>query len=355
MHEPVAARIVVVEDDAATRVLLVRQLEKAGYEALAFGDGRAALASISTMNTGIVIADWSMPVMDGLELCAAVREMQAMHALGHVHYILLTAHSTKDSVVEGLAAGADDYLTKPYHPGELMARIRVGERMLRLQEEAVHRTMELQKANAQMALLANKLEELASTDTLTRLPNRRRLFERLEAAWKTSGDNHAALSCIMLDVDHFKSVNDTYGHAAGDKLLKEAADAIRRNAARPDLCGRFGGEEFMLVLPAMSRMRATTLAERVRTDIAGRRVLWEGKVITATVSCGVAERTVNTLRPDELIRNADAMLYLAKEHGRNQTWVCGADGTGCRAGDAGALCVAAPPSQFCSQSRSESR
>lgn len=328
MHEPAKSHIVVVEDDASTRALLVRQLQGAGYEAAAFGDGRAALETISAMNTGIVVADWSMPVMDGLELCAAVREMQAMDALGHVHFILLSAHRTKESVVEGLAAGADDYLTKPYHPGELVARIRVGERMLRLQDEAVHRTLDLQKANAQMALLANKLDQLASTDVLTRLPNRRRLFERFREAWQSAEADGLPLSCVMLDVDRFKSVNDTYGHAAGDEVLKEVASAIRRNAWRPEMCGRFGGEEFMLALPATPHDKAVALAEQVRADIAARQVAWEGATIVATISCGVAEKGADTSCPDELIRSADAMLYLAKEHGRNQTWVCGADRTG---------------------------
>ncbi len=321
-------RIAIIDDDSSARKLLQRQLEGTGYQVFAFSDGRAALQPICKMGSGIVIADWSMPGMDGLELCRAVRELQTMQALGRIHFILLTAFNEKDKVIEGFAAGADDYLTKPYHPGELLARVRVGERMLRLQEELLRRNIEVQKANAQMAALAAKLDHLANTDVLTDLPNRRCLFERYQAAWETSRRRGEPLSCVMLDLDRFKKVNDTYGHAAGDQVLKSVAAAIRRHARQPELCGRFGGEEFMLVLPATSSSAAAEVAEEMRTDIHAQPILCGSTRIPVTVSCGVAEATADMASPDELLRGADAMLYLAKEHGRNQTWVLAPDGQG---------------------------
>ncbi|HQL55335.1 MAG TPA: diguanylate cyclase [Phycisphaerae bacterium] len=332
MSEAPKCRITIVEDDPATRKLLERQLADAGYETSAFGDGRAALQAICAMGNGIVLADWSMPEMDGIELCRALRELQDLQALGNVYYILLTAHRTKDKVVEGLAAGANDYLTKPYHPGELLARVQVGQRMLRLQEELLRRTVEGQKINAQMAVLANKLEHIANTDVLTELPNRRCLFERLEEAWVRARRDHTPLACLILDVDHFKKINDAHGHAAGDAVLRAIAAAVRDHAPRPELSGRFGGEEFVIVFPAAATADAATTADALRAHVAGQQVRYEQATIHATVSGGIAELTPAMGSVDELIIAADAMLYLAKEHGRNQIWVQRPDGSGQRAG-----------------------
>ncbi len=333
MAETQGTRIVVVDDDGATRKLLKRQLEQAGYIVEALEDGRAAIQPACEMGTGIVIADWSMPEMDGLQLCRALQELHQMGALGNIYFILLTAHSTKDKVVQGLEAGADDYLTKPYHQGELLARVKVGERILGLQDELVKRNMEVQKAFGQMTMLANKLEQLANTDPLTRLANRRSLFERFEEVWEHMQRDQGSVSCLMLDVDHFKRVNDTYGHAAGDEVLKVVARVIRENARRPELCGRFGGEEFLLILPVMSRAEAIQLAETIRLGISAAPINVEGASIPVTISCGVAEFDETTDSPDALIQHADAMLYAAKEHGRNQTWVYERDGTGVAALD----------------------
>lgn len=344
-HDPISRsprqRVIVVDDDEATRKLVCRQLSAAGYTVSSFPDGRSALRPICEMGTGVVIADWAMPEMDGPELCRALRELHEMQALGNIYFIMLTAHNTKEKVVEGLEAGANDYLTKPYHHGELLARVQVGERMLCLQDEVVRHTVELQKANAGMALLNGRLEQLANTDVLTRLPNRRCLFTNFEEAWEQSGRGAQPLCCIMLDVDHFKRVNDVYGHAAGDQVLQTVAECIRRNARRPELCGRFGGEEFLLILPTLTLRQAVRLAEDLRCDVSRSTICVGTETIRVSVSCGVAERQPEDQRPDDLIRQADQMLYMAKEHGRNQTWVAGADGTGRVARDLAAASVTA--------------
>jgi two-component system, cell cycle response regulator len=334
-------QIIVVDDDAATLKLLQRQLAGAGYDVGAFGDGRSALGAISALNTGIVIADWSMPEMDGIALCRAIRELADMQALGNIYFILLTAHNSKERVVEGLEAGANDYLTKPYHPGELLARVAVGERMLRLQDELLRRTIEVQKVNAEMALLANRLDLLANTDPLTQLVNRRCLFNRLGEAWQSAARDGAPFSCVMLDVDRFKSINDTFGHANGDRVLKEVAETIRHTAPRPELCGRFGGEEFLVLLPATALAPAVRVAERIRLAIASAAMPLGSHVLTTTISCGVAEAQPRSASAETMVRQADAMLYRAKEHGRNQTWACDATGAGQRAGSEAPS--AAPP------------
>jgi diguanylate cyclase (GGDEF)-like protein len=320
VHESEKTPLIVVDDDEATRKLLQRQLELAGYQVRAFNDGRAALEAIQTLGAGMVICDWSMPEMDGIELVQALREMEELHVLGHVHFILLTAHNGKERIVEGLKAGASDYLTKPYHVGELMARIAVGQRMLALREELLHHSLELQKTNAQMAVLAGELDRLANTDGLTNLPNRRCLFEQLEKSWATADQTGQPLSCVMLDIDRFKSINDTYGHATGDTVLKAVADAIRDHAQRTEWCGRLGGEEFVLFFPGSALAAAAQAAEQLRNDVAAKPVRSGEHRIGVTISCGVAEKTVVAACADDMIRNADAVMYTAKENGRNQTW-----------------------------------
>lgn len=319
---------IIVEDDPATRRLLQRQLELAGFTVRAFADGRAALEPITELGTGIVIADWQMPEMDGIALCRAVRELEDMQALGTIYYILLTANNNKEQIVEGLAAGANDYLTKPYHQGELLARIQVGERVLRLQEELRRQTVEFQKANLELALLSRKLDEMANTDALTGLSNRRCLLRKLREAWESTERNNQSLSCIMLDIDRFKRINDTYGHEAGDEVLKATATRLRASIRRPDMCGRLGGEEFALICAGLERDDAAAVAERVRNAIAAKPVRCGERDIPVTTSCGVAQRDGSTDSPEALLRHADDMLYAAKEHGRNQTWVRGPDGEG---------------------------
>ncbi|MCK4343125.1 MAG: diguanylate cyclase [Phycisphaerae bacterium] len=328
MTESAKTQIIIVEDEFATRKLIQRQLERAGYRVIACGDGRAALEPISKMGSGIVLADWSMPEMDGLELCRTIRELERMQALTHIYFILLTAHNSKEQVIEGLKAGADDYLTKPYHAGELLARIQVGQRILRLQEELLQRNIEYQKANTQLALLTRKLEELANTDGLTGLASRRFLFERFNEVWDLAERYGHPFGCLMLDVDKFKKVNDTYGHDAGDAVLKEVARIIRETGRRPDMCGRIGGEEFVVLCPETARDGLVALAERIRQNVAAHTIVCDDIQIKVSISCGVAEKTPATPSPEELLKNADAMLYAAKGNGRNQTWVATGTGSG---------------------------
>ncbi|MBU0641432.1 MAG: diguanylate cyclase [Planctomycetes bacterium] len=321
-------RVILAEDDPASRRLLVWQLERAGFDVIGCADGQEALEAIRAEGAGIIVADWSMPKMDGLELCQAVRQQCDLQALGMVYFILLTAHTEKENIVAGLAAGADDYLTKPYHHQELLARIRAGERIIRLHEETVHSQMALHKANAQLAILNGKLDKLAHTDALTELPNRRYTFQRLEQVWALAERNDHQLTCIMLDIDHFKRVNDTYGHEAGDEVLKYVAAAIGRNVRVSEICGRFGGEEFLVVCPETDGDGGVVVAERLRGAIAGTDVPVGDAVLNVTISVGLAAKRPTHTRPDMLVAEADSMLYLAKDNGRNQVWRADHDGVG---------------------------
>ncbi len=304
--------IVLAEDEPASRMLLARHLSKAGYEVTACENGRIALDAIQQRGSCIVVADWMMPEMDGLELCRTVRGLCETDALGFVYYILLTAHSEKEQIVAGLEAGADDYLTKPYHKQELLARLRAGERIFMLQAD-------LRAANRQ-------LEQLANTDMLTGLANRRHLFERFAEMWSMGERKGRPLGCVMLDIDKFKSVNDTYGHAAGDYVLKNVARTCRDNLRPYDILGRFGGEEFCIISPENDAAGTAALADRIRRAVAESHFEFEGQTIPVTISLGVGEREDRHAGPDDLIAVADAMLYQAKENGRNQVWVHMPDG-----------------------------
>lgn len=326
MSDRRATRIVVAEDDAASRILLTRQLRKVGYEVIACENGSQALEAIRQEVSCIVVADWLMPGMDGLELCRAVRSLSKTKALAFVYFILLTAHSEKDHIVAGFEAGADDYLTKPYHRQELLARLRAGERVYALQIELMQRQIQLHRVNGELAALNQKLEKLANTDALTNLANRRHLFERFGETWALAERGDHPLSCIMFDIDKFKSVNDTHGHAAGDQVLKHVAGVVRSCVRRYDLLGRIGGEEFCVICPETALEGGAVLAERIREAVGGSSCPWKDVQITVTVSLGVAGRAPSHDDTDALISAADRMLYRAKDNGRDQVWVCGPDG-----------------------------
>jgi len=321
-----ATRIVLAEDEAASRALLARQLQKAGYEVVACENGREALEAIRREVSCIVVADWMMPEMDGLELCRTVRSLGKMQALSFIYFILLTARSEQEQVVAGLEAGADDYLTKPYDKQELLARLRAGERIYALQAELMQRQIEVHKANGELATLNRKLEKLANTDVLTGLANRRSLFDRFVQSWSLAERSGQPLGCIMFDIDKFKSINDTHGHAAGDEVLKAVARTAGGCLRQYDILGRFGGEEFCVVCPETTVEGTAIVAERIRRTIADLACTVDGVVIPVAVSLGVAIRDPNHADQDALIVAADAMLYRAKENGRNQTWVCEPDG-----------------------------
>ncbi len=310
-------RIVMADDEPAVRVLLSRQLRRAGYHVIACANGREALDAITEHGADIVLADWMMPEIDGIELCRTVRGLSGDGALGFIFFILLTAMTDKEQVVEGFEAGVDDYLTKPYHENELMARLRAGVRIIKLQRLVQERQVEVHRINAEMAILNGKLQEQATTDELTRLHNRRSILERLGESWELSGRHQRPLSFLMLDIDHFKRFNDTHGHEAGDVVLKEVAAGIKRQMRGPDVCGRLGGEEFAVLCPETDLEGAAHLAERIRCAVEALQIRHHGQSLSTTLSIGVAQRCEAHDTFDALIADADKALYHAKANGRN--------------------------------------
>ncbi len=315
-------RIIVAEDDESSRRLLVRQLERSGYEVIACANGREALAALRELGSGIVVADWNMPEMDGLELCRAVQELRRLDALGAVYFILLTAESDEEMIVRGLESGADDYVTKPCRQRELLARIRAGQRLFDLQLENWMRRVELERKNAELDLLTTRLEKLANTDALTGVANRRQLLARLDDAWALSTRHGQPLGVAILDIDRFKSINDTHGHAVGDEVLRTIAALCRTELRCYDVFGRFGGEEFLIVVPDTDREGLAALAERVRARVGEAKIRVSRKLaLPVTISVGCAARAGHHANPHQLLSDADEMLYRAKAAGRNQVWI----------------------------------
>ncbi|HSZ08089.1 MAG TPA: diguanylate cyclase [Steroidobacteraceae bacterium] len=299
--------ILLAEDDPVTRMLMTRFLKNAGYEVDAVANGCEALDQMTKRYYPMLVTDWEMPQMDGIALCKAVRNMQLD---GYVYALLLTARDAKEHVIAGLEAGADDYLVKPVHEPELIARLNAGRRILALEHS-------LRVANQRNRILS-------ITDALTGAYNRRYLLEQLPRELERCRRYGYPLSVLMCDLDHFKQVNDERGHAAGDDVLQQftcrAQKFIRSNS---DWIARYGGEEFLIVLPETSHDDSVIVAEKIRNLVASMPFSTRGGDAAVTVSFGIASTGLNgpdlTLKVDTLIRAADESLYKSKLAGRNRS------------------------------------
>lgn len=319
-------RILVVDDDPDAILLMQKHLSDAGYQVFTASDGREALRILLSEGPLIVVTDWMMPGMDGLELCRAIRSHEA---IPFAFIIIVTAHQTmEDNIVEAFEAGADDYLTKPLSKKELLARLRAARRIINLQQEVSTRTRELHHYNAKMAvtnaMLAEsneKLNQAATTDALTGLMNRRAVLERLHEYWSLSNRNLKPLACIMLDLDRFKSFNDTYGHDVGDQVLKDTANTLSRHIRKGELVSRFGGEEFLILCPEATEQEATVCAQRLRQAVESTVIRRGDLKLKVTASLGVAQRTPDMNSLEDLMRAADQAMYAAKDEGRNRVCV----------------------------------
>ncbi|HVP12485.1 MAG TPA: diguanylate cyclase [Phycisphaerae bacterium] len=326
----VKSKVLIVDDDPAMLRLLEKFLADAAYEVLKAADGQEALRVVLGEAPPIVITDWTMPGMDGVQLSRALREHEGVR---FVYIILLTAHSEHGRLVEAFEAGVDDFLTKPVRSPELLARVRAGEHIARLEEDLAKRTREIHRLNAEMAItneklaLANdKLKRMATTDELTGLLNRREAMHRLQELWSCQDRFGQPFSCIMLDVDHFKRFNDMHGHAVGDMVLRETGIILRESSRTTDIVCRVGGEEFLVLCPNVGAPGAEVCAEHLRAAVETHDFRHEGKTLRVTISLGVAERQQHMVRIDDLLKAADAALYAAKDAGRNR--VVAADAIG---------------------------
>jgi two-component system chemotaxis response regulator CheY len=287
-------KILIAEDDTTSRLLFCATLRKLGHTITAVEDGHKAWEAWRREGHPLIISDWMMPDMDGLQLCRMIR---AEPSLQYTYIILLTSLNSKGSYLEGMNAGADDFITKPFDEEHLAARLRVADRIL-----ALHQKLHLQ----------------ATHDRLTGVWNRAAIMDHLQMELKQAAQGSAPTGVIVADLDHFKQINDTFGHPAGDAVLQEAARRMQF-ALRPyDRIGRYGGEEFLITAPGCGWGRAATLAENIRSSINAEPVASQYGQIPMTVSLGVMIGGDRGEDAGMLITAADEALYRAKKAGRNR-------------------------------------
>lgn len=300
--------MLIVEDDPLFRKVLETRLQGWGYQVTAIENGTKAWELLQNEVTpDLLILDWMMPGIDGLELCRRIRARQADR---YQYILLISGKDEKHEVVEGFDAGADDYLTKPFDIGELHARIRAGNRILLLQRDLMR--------------ALDALRYQATHDDLTGLWSRGAAMHLLKRDLERAARSGGPTGVLLIDLDHFKQVNDTYGHLNGDVVLKEAASRISHAVRSYDFAGRYGGEEFMAVLSNCTIHELKIVGERVRQAVAERPIGADGPTVHATASVGgaVMVRGVDELA---LLARADAALYQAKQNGRNRVVIDGAE------------------------------
>lgn len=313
--------VLLVDDDRAVLELLRRGLEPHGYRFAEAEDGTQALTAIRKHHPDLILMDVEMPGLGGVEVCRIVKANQGA-GFAFTPVILMTA-GRGSGKVEGLELGADDYLIKPFDMHELSARVKSMLRLKALQDMLVEKNKELDRMNRELEEKRAALEQLSRTDGLTGLINRRHFEERLEAEWARSVRYRAPLSCMLLDIDHFKKVNDTWGHPFGDLVLKEVAGVARRALRDVDVLARYGGEELIALLPETSPDEAWRAAERVRLGVEAMRLTCRTveppAVVRCTASIGVATAPSPSIESAaQLVQLADECLYEAKQGGRNQ-------------------------------------
>jgi diguanylate cyclase (GGDEF)-like protein len=296
--------ILIADDDAVSRRLLEKTLQQAGYEVTAVKDGRQAIEKLcDPAGPRLALLDWMMPLFDGPAVCSEVRKRRGQT---HVHIVLLTSRNSKEDIVAGLESGADDYLVKPFHPAELMARLRVGVRILQLEDNLLQAREDMRYK--------------ATHDSLTTLLNRGLILEMLPQELNRTRRERSGIAVMLGDLDHFKKVNDTLGHLVGDEVLREVGRRLVE-AVRPcDVVARYGGEEFLVVITQCNDMNVLARAEQIRTAIGERPISTSRGPVSITISIGISVgHGEDTMTMEGILREADNALYAAKAAGRNRT------------------------------------
>jgi two-component system, cell cycle response regulator len=303
------SKILVVDDSPVSRKLVELALCQKAYEVIFAETGKQAVELFRDQRPVLVIMNWTLPDLAGEELCQRLRSMSEEF---HTHIIVLTGRTDKNCLIRALAAGADDYLTKPFHEGELIARVGAGLRLA-----------ELCRQIAKKSVL---LEELALTDSLTGLPNRRAIESWAQTQLSSAARQGFSYWVILADLDHFKQVNDTFGHEAGDAVLKKFSKILKSQLRNGDMCGRFGGEEFLIVMTYLNRENVLKVIDRIRLELQMSPLRFHEATILVTASFGIAGFEQNQLPPGltKLQSLADTALYSAKMRGRNRVEIAAA-------------------------------
>jgi len=297
-------KIVIAEDDPISRRLLEVFLTRWGYQVALAASGTEALELLEREDAPrLAVLDWMMPGLEGVQVCRKIRERKDRP---YTYILLLSARTQKQDLLLGLESGADDYLTKPFDAQELRARLHVGQRILQLQDGLMEKGAELLFR--------------ATHDSLTGLPNRGMVLDTLRRERSRQVRGGGSFGIILLDIDHFKNVNDTYGHQCGDGVLQEVARIMTASVRGYDTVGRYGGEEFLIVVPSTDAASVFGLSERIRHTIAAKPIATGSGEISITVSLGLAVSSGNApLDPEAMLGTADQALYRAKEGGRNRS------------------------------------
>ena len=310
-------RVLLVEDDPTNRLMmegiLARILGRPVYSAV---NGQQALAKALEVMPQVIVTDWLMPVMDGIDFCRALR---ATEWGASMYVIMLTGVETEKEIVEAFDAGVDDYVTKPVNVRALSARMRAALRYVKLLQVWERDRAQFKQLAAELAISNRRLEHASLTDLLTGLPNRRAGMNALSQAWRGTQRSGHSLSVVMIDIDHFKAINDNYGHAVGDIVLKEVARAIQTTVRGGDSVCRLGGEEFLVICPNTDLKSAFHASERLRKMVSALRIKAEGADIQCTISIGAACKEADMVDADAMVNAADKALYAAKHLGRDRT------------------------------------
>ena len=303
-------RVLIAEDDPVSCHLLKSFLVKWDYDVAVVTDGMAALRILEGDDTPrLAVLDWMMPGMEGVQICQRIRERKDRP---YVYVLLLSARSEKRDLLRGLELGADDYLTKPFDSEELRARLLVGERILSLQDDLIAAREELRFR--------------ATHDLLTGISNRGTVMDALRNELSRQVREQKPFGVILVDIDHFKNVNDTYGHLCGDEVLQAVARRMRECMRPYDTVGRYGGEEFLIIASAADARGTLALAERIRSVLESKPVVTQAGEVRITASLGAAMSTdARGADPQTLLRLADKALYRAKDQGRNRAELAGAE------------------------------
>lgn len=308
-------RILIVDDDPISRAILEDHLAASGHDVFCAESATAAMYMLeNSPAVHIVIADWIMPDVSGLDLCRWVRGRNLPRS---PHFVMLTVLSDKERLTEAFEAGADDFLSKPFHEAELLARLRAWTRLVGLQEELTARHQEATRLAGELIQVNQRLNDLATIDELTGLPNRRQSMRRVDELWTLSTRYGHPFTAATLDIDYFKLFNDNHGHAVGDHVIKHVACLLKESVRSADVVCHFSGDEFLVLFPQQSLAAVSIWALRFRQLLGETPFVHEGAPLSVTCSIGLAERTPATSDATALLHAADLALYDAKRIGRD--------------------------------------
>jgi two-component system, cell cycle response regulator len=303
-------KILIAEDDLISSRILQKNIENWGYETVLARSGEGAWQALQDEDLRLAILDWMMPGMDGIEVC---RKMRRRKKYKYTYIILLSAKDRKQDIIAGLSSGADDYMTKPVNFLELRARLQTGKRIIDLEDK--------------LLVIQNQLEDIASRDSLTKIWNRSEISKFLNEELERGQREKKPTGVVLLDVDHFKKINDFYGHSIGDQALLQVVSRLKRKIRKSDKIGRYGGDEIIIILPNCGLTEIKSIADRLRLAVGKRRLKTERDSVQVTVSAGCATSELpGTASVDKLIKVADGALLKAKGRGRNCVVVAGQAG-----------------------------